>query len=982
LGAIEYQRSGESSWSVAGSSFSTGSEFSLKGSATDTNGVAKVEISEWKDGELKHTYTLTPSTASTSYDWQQTGLPYTRGSSNALVTGSYTYTVKVYDVSDATNPKTEEKTFTLNIDLDAPEVSAVNGLSAGTNLSILDAATYAFSGKVKDLPAADAEGNTPATGVESMEYVITDFYGSDGTTEITTVPGGTTWTNIDKSTNGASEEDWNTAPWTLNTGNSSAAAAFSLNEGKYKIWIRAKDKAGNAGIAVSRAFYVDKAAPVLSFAAADSTAEGNGYLNKSSLTGTSGTLNLNGQAVETNGFEYLRYKKNSETPVDLTTDADGNWNLSFTYGSGSGSSHLTDGTYTFTVEARDKAGRDGNTITRSWTIDTKDPEVGPATSGLESDGVTKKVITAGRWFKSRTVSIEVPAADNAATGGQASGISLVEWSVDGTNWNAITKDANADIYKGPVEFTGTGAQTLYIRATDKAGNETFWPSSSGISVNIDETAPLLEKTKYQVEGNDVSEEDSVYINGTKALTIYGTYSDSESGVKALSVKKSDGASTFTALECTVTYTTAETPSETSTYVEYDSDTITDKKDITGWKCEITAAALDAAFPAAVNGNRASIKLRFDGENMADATTTLVAYSLIWDSTPPTIPANAIILKQKTATETSYTDDVYKKDGVYYLNPTGKTLYVSGSASDKSGLASVTASMGGVSGNLPEGPDFSNEGWEFTGFNGFVAADADNTEKTITITAVDKAGNHNTQTLTVRSDKTGPTGIHLIDDSGKDIFFRVGNYNADTNEGISSDTASNTATNVWSAGAKYNATVDSDVGGKYSGGTFGNAMTVTVRGLYEDVVNGTDDPLATTAVKGSGLKMIYYKVYPTQPTLTGTALIEDVVDARHKISPKEDTKRVFYKDSSSTAAGNEFTGYNTYVEGTDAGTSGASSVSEAGAHVSVTSEGYIGKVGGKNRDTNWTTVKTSFCESLSGFEEGVNYFVLVAEDNAG
>ena len=978
LGSIEYQRSGDSSWSAAGSSFSTGSEFSVKGSATDTNGVAKVEISEWKDGELKHTYTLTPSTASTSYDWQQTGLPYTRGSGNALVTGSYTYKVKVYDVSDATNPKTEEKTFTLNIDLDAPEVSAVNGLSAGTNLSILDAATYAFSGKVKDLPAADAEGNTPATGVESMEYAITGFYGSDGTTEITTVPGGTTWTNIDKSTNGASEEDWNTAPWTLNTGNSSTAAANSLNEGKYKIWIRAKDKAGNAGSAVSRAFYVDKAAPVLSFAT-NATDAVNGYLNKSSFTGTSGSLNLNGQAVETNGFEYLRYKKNNETPVDLTTDEDGNWTLGFTYGSGSGSSYLADGTYTFTVEARDKAGRDGNTLTGSWTIDTKDPDVSAATSGLESDGVTKKEITDGRWFKSRTVSIEVPAADNAAAGGQASGISLVEWSVDGTNWNAITKDANADIYKGPVEFTGTGAQTLYIRATDKAGNVTFWPSSSGISVNIDETAPLLEKTKYQVAGNAVSEEDSVYINGTKSLTVYGTYSDTESGVKALSVKKSDGASTFTALDCTVTYTTAATPSETSSYAAY--DTISNKKTITGWKCEITAAALDEAFPAAVNGNRASIKLRFDGENMADATTTLVAYSLIWDETPPTIPENAIILKQKKATETSYTDDVYKKDGVYYLNPTGKTLYVSGSASDKSGLASVTAAMGGVTDNLTQATGFSNEAWAFTDFNGFAAADADNTEKTITITAVDKAGNSNTATLTIKSDITGPAGIHLIDDSGKDIFFRVGNYNADTNEGISSDTAISTASDEWTDGAKYDEAKDADVGGKYSGGTFGNATTVTVRGRYEDVVSGTEEPLASTAVKGSGLKMIYYKVYSSQPTLTGTALIEDVVKAG-KISPKEDTKRVFYKDSSSTAAGNEFTGYNTYVEGTAAGTSGSSSVSEVGAQVSVTSEGYIGKVGGKNRDRNWTTVKTSFCETLSGFEEGVNYFVLVAEDNAG
>ena len=140
-------------------------------------------------------------------------------------------------------------------------------------------------------------------------------------------------------------------------------------------------------------------------------------------------------------------------------------------------------------------------------------------------------------------------------------------------------------------------------------------------------------------------------------------------------------------------------------------------------------------------------------------------------------------------------------------------------------------MGGVSGELTQAAGFSNEAWAFTGFNGFAAADADNTEKTITITAVDKAGNSNTATLTLKSDITGPAGIHLIDDSGKDIFFRVGNYNADTNEGISSDTASSTTSDVWSAGAKYNADVDADVGGKYSGGTFGNAMTVTVRGRY-------------------------------------------------------------------------------------------------------------------------------------------------------
>ena len=80
--------------------------------------------------------------------------------------------------------------------------------------------------------------------------------------------------------------------------------------------------------------------------------------------------------------------------------------------------------------------------------------------------------------------------------------------------------------------------------------------------------------------------------------------------------------------------------------------------------------------------------------------------------------------------------------------------------------------------------------------------------------------------------------HQIDDSQKDLVFRIGD--------ISNDAG------------------DEDVGGKYSDGTYGSAITMQIRG------NFTDD------AGGSGINKFYYKTstIPNFCVLLNTPLLEN------------------------------------------------------------------------------------------------------------
>ena len=201
-------------------------------------------------------------------------------------------------------------------------------------------------------------------------------------------------------------------------------------------------------------------------------------------------------------------------------------------------------------------------------------------------------------------------------------------------------------------------------------------------------------------------------------------------------------------------------------------------------------------------------------------------------------------------------------------------------------------------------------------------------------------------LDIVFDKAAPQGVHQADGSSKDLYFRIGDSD---NDDI---TPENPASNN---GLNWNDALDKGVGGKYGKGTFGNATTIQIRGLFED------------GESGSGVKMIYYKVYRQEHLLDSDpqtadqqkkALITEVMNSpTGKFAPiQTQKKRIFYNvpvkngnpDPAFVFGGSQFT-------------------------TSANSKGFYKYY--KNVDTN-------FNNTLTGFEEGNNYLVLVVEDNVG
>ena len=906
-----------------GSGFDTGKEFKIKVSAKDTNVLKKAVI--YENGVIKETITLEGTE-----DEKSGSLTYpTVKEGGKIKTGSYTYRVAVYDGSDWTadddeKAKKTERNFTVHIDCDAPEISISGPADDG---AVIGEDTYAFGGSVKD------KGGSAALGVEKIYYRIV----KDGENA-----GSVSWKEIEKATSGEVSTSWSAA-YSIKSG-TGAAGSEELCEGKYTIYAKAADRAGNESEEVSRQFYADKKAPDNAF---DVSVPESGYINTGSLDGAGkGRLYIKGRAGDTHGIAVVSYTVNGGAETDMSRSQAGSWktaggeDIVFEYGVGAtAEGKLSDGTYTVKVTAEDLAGRK-TSDERTWTIDTKTPVI----SGVKGGGAA---LTDGKWFTSRTVSMELTASDPEATGStEGSGILAVEYSLDGNSWSAFTKKGSS-LYGGAVEFNQAEAgQRLYLRAEDKAGNKTAWPAGGGaLTVNIDESNANLDAVSYETGGNSFTDE-TIYINGEKDLTVYGTYSDPESGAGELTLTYQDGS----AISAEIEYA-----GSSGNYAAYSSfDTFAKKKSIARWKAVIGKDELKALR----NKPEGKSRLSAAGSNGAGNITNKDLYSLKWDETAPVI--SGITLKYTTseaadAEAESGAAEVYKDaGGRYYMNPTGKYLLVRGNASDTNGLSKVDINVTSVSGSAEKTAEYSNESW---GYKNMILSGNDGDVLTVSVTAEDRAGNQKTESADITVDKSAPIGIHLLDRSGKDVYFRIGSNDNDENEGISSGEAA--------YGEK-----DQDVGGKYKGGTFGNASTIVVRGKFIDVKDGEKDEVET-ATEGSGVKNVYCRVYSADPkkTKTEAQILEEVKGSGQLVTLKKETKRVFFTGEGSSA-GYELKSYNVEDRSGNGGEG-------SGAYARITAGGYLAQKG-----RHWKEIETTFKDSVTGFDEGTNWLVFAAEDNAG
>ena len=310
-------------------------------------------------------------------------------------------------------------------------------------------------------------------------------------------------------------------------------------------------------------FYFDKANPELK----------ENVINTAGKTTKDG-FTLGGKVWDSNAIASLTIKCGNKTwvsgtdsniTITPTTSAPdtNNWTATFVVGeetntntNATNSNNIADGINEFTIIATDSAGKTTQ-ITRTVTVDTQKPDVGDIT--ITSTGTTVGTTT---WYKTSNIQVTVDVTEKGD-----SGISKVEYLVDGGTWTPLS-NLN-DNYQGTVRFTGDGASTFKIRATDVAGNISDEKSTI---VNIDTSAPEL-----------TSNVQTVYTNGN-AVTVTGTVSENEnaSGVKDVVVSVEELNFTQTITNFSEGIWTATIPSDKFTDVA------------TGKTYTITATASDNA----------------------------------------------------------------------------------------------------------------------------------------------------------------------------------------------------------------------------------------------------------------------------------------------------------------------------------------------------------------------------------------------------
>lgn len=837
--------------------FMSSEGFTFEGTASDTYSVAKLEVTQVytpATGDAVSAsytiFTIPENETNVSKTWT-CKVPLNNA---APAEGKYTYT---FNLTDKKGNIISKGPFETTVDKNAPTVT-ITSPAADTEFKGEDSISdnlFQFEGEITETNSmSGVYYKIVASNADGTASTTEPAHPATGSTDVTKEA---TWTGAGFT----KVSSFGTTSWkarqNFHANGTQNPAATSLGEGKnYKLYVYGVDKAGNVSTAATRIFDVDMSKPVTT------ATSGKTLYKKSDLNSESnaGSFTVEGNASDSNGLASLQLSYVSEansTPTSLAAFTlpltNDRWSQTFRYGNGAtGTStepKLADGIYTFTVTATDKVGKT-NKAERKITVDTNPPEIKDNT--LKIDDVS---FDSTKWYESKTLPISIEVSD-----GTGSGIAKVQ--VTATE-NAADDDRRSlslleGLWTGTVQFDGEdGSNNFWIRAKDNAGND---PTVSSFTVKIDTSAPKIDLIKYYVGSVESEKSGTVYINddATKTLTLYGSYSDTNSGVKALSFKGCNS-------QPEIWYSTEEiSGTKTIETITWSKTLPSVTSNVKYWKAEFANSALKTGDLSVTGRNNA-------GKN--GLSTEIVLFNIAKDRVKPTL--NNITLMTDS---TKYS--VYKNGDTYYINNTEGKFIISGLAEDKagkpqgaaesdpedpaSGVAAVTLNISGLAADKQPAPSktayFSNI--DLSSLSGSTTA---------TLVVTDKAGNETTPlTMEIVFDTAGPVGKHEIDTKGKDLYFRFGDADNDT----------------------VNDTKDSDVGGKYSPLTYGKLNTLKVRGTFEDKVS-----TAENAAAGSGVSLIYYKIFRAEPA---DDELDDFkanckTDNNGFFSPlkENETKRVYY-----------------------------------------------------------------------------------------
>ncbi|HUX40230.1 MAG TPA: Ig-like domain-containing protein [Rectinemataceae bacterium] len=436
--------------------FAAKSLYTLTGTIADTNSLSTLAITEQKGSgtPLTVAFAAPASVGGTSQGWTSASLPLGKSQADLdahAADGSYAYAITVTDVAG----KSTTITRTVNIDTTAPT------LSMSAIPSWISSSAYTIGGSATD-------PNAGASGVANIVYSL---------------DGGTSWTSA----------GWSDSSGGTNTSGTWTATLTGLAEGSHSLIVKAIDAAGNATTNVAVDFGVDLAAPSLGVGATPATITSS---TASSFTGFGGTLSDSDPASvmgSTLGVTVSSTQNGNLVDNGSPITAGSNWTFGFAINA---TTHAQDGLWSFTFTATDVAGK-ATVVTRSLTVDTQAPTI------------TVTSPSANGWVSSSSLSVTGVANDGSGTGVNAVYAKVDNASIDHSSedptvsangWTLMAGKTNwnTDATHALPVLAGEGNKTLWIKATDAAGNITTASeaisATNKIDFGYDAAAPNLAET--------------------------------------------------------------------------------------------------------------------------------------------------------------------------------------------------------------------------------------------------------------------------------------------------------------------------------------------------------------------------------------------------------------------------------------------------------------------------------------------------------
>ena len=593
-------------------------------------------------------------------------------------------------------------------------------------------------------------------------------------------------------------------------------------------------------------------------------------------------------------------------------------------------------------------------------------------------GVEKAYI---RYVSGEYVSVQAAIDAASAQSNPAASTDWIEATTNGKTWNYEATWASTELIS---VFNTEGKKTVIVKAVDGAGNEAMMCKSF-----------VYDKAKPEVT-SVMTKSGADYINGDSAEVLIkycDTNLEDETADENGNITSESGENkniTIQVFDLLDNDVSSSITIKKSLDLENYPDTVAHDKTTKTIIAEIpfpkTRRTNEEGAETSNVVEDGSYKIKIIVTDQNDRASTTKEYQITRDTSDPELDNISM------STDSSVNKVYNPTDHIYFVNNLEQEFTIAGVAKDNIGVANVHLEIFRIKKSKTDSTtepvvdsdakitkNTTTQIWSFENIDlsGSYWTQETDEYKTLgakaTITVTDKAGNSTSQDLTITFDTTGPVAKHEIDAKGKDLYFRIGNSN---NDDITSLTASNYGL-AWNNDSTTNK-IDEDVGSKYSNGAYGNDMTIQIRGNFDDKTYGTN---------GSGVKTIYYQVSKNETLISGLlskpeyanktedevlalfakAIKDDTTGLTKSFSPLEtpETKRVFYNSSETTDTTIETYPYDGTVGGKISG--GTQLIQQSPQ---------------KPTAKFYKDVETNFKNSITGFTEGSNYLILVAEDYVG